>query len=54
MCVCVCWHVLNAVVEMSVISIYLFVRWNIKALNRRSHSVVVSFVTSLNMCCGVS
>lgn len=38
-CVCMCWHVLDAIVEMSVISIYLFVRWHIKALNRKSHSV---------------
>lgn len=39
----VCWHVLDATVEMSVISIYLFVRWHIKALNRMSpsHSCLV-------------
>ena len=42
-CVCMCWHVLDAIVEMSVISIYLFVRWHIKALNGKSHSVFFFF-----------
>lgn len=45
-CVC-CWHVFDAIVEMSVLSIYLFVRRHIKALNRAavslSHFVVASF-----------
>lgn len=45
-CVHVCWHVLDAIVEMSVISIYLFVRWHIKALNRISQSLPHFVVTS--------
>ncbi len=49
-CVCVCvhvrWHVLDAIVEMSVISIYLFVHWHIKALNRTSQSLSHFVVTS--------
>lgn len=42
-----CWHVFDAIVEMSVLSIYLFVRRHIKALNRatvsQSYFVVASF-----------
>lgn len=40
----VCWHALDAVVELSVISIYLFVQWHIKALSR----------PSLSFCCHLS
>lgn len=46
-CVHVCWHVLDAIVAMSVISIYLFVRWHIKALTRMSlHDSASHFVVT--------
>lgn len=47
--VCVCyvgWHALDAVVELSVISIYLFVEWHIKAPSR---TILSDFVVFLDL-----